>query len=25
LRAIFNDLDAIIREEPLVGEYDQMF
>lgn len=23
LRAIFEDLDAVIREEPLVGEYDQ--
>lgn len=25
LRAIFADLDAIIREEPLVGDYDQGF
>jgi len=25
LRAIFNDLDAIIRTEPNVGDYDQGF
>ena len=25
LRAIFEDLDAVIREEPNVGEYDQTF
>ncbi|MFQ5623000.1 MAG: phosphomannomutase/phosphoglucomutase [Paracoccaceae bacterium] len=25
MRAIFEDLDAVIREEPQVGKYDQMF